>query len=111
MADLGLSTPLILDPARLGGGTGLGAKAMSAEDEARVAKEFEAVFLSQAVDEMLKTVDLGTMSGGHAEEMWRSFLAKAIADELAGAGTTSISEGVQSAIAGYRSAQGAGDAQ
>ena len=72
--------------------------------EAQAAKEFETVFLSQAIDEMLRTVDLGGMSGGHAEDTWRSFLAQAIADEIAGTGTTRISDGVESAIAGYRSA-------
>ena len=101
-----LSAPASLDPAMLAGAP---ARSGPASDEARAAKEFEAVFLTQAVDEMLKTVDLGAMSGGHAEETWRSFLARAIADEVAGAGTTSISEGVRAAIDGYRAAIGTSD--
>ena len=71
-------------------------------DEARVAREFEAMLLSQAVDQMLDTVEIGAMGGGFAEETWRSFLARAIAEEIAGTGATNISESVQSAIAGYR---------
>ncbi len=74
----------------------------NADKEAKVANEFASVFLTQVVDEMLQTVDLGVMSGGHAEETWRSFLASAIADEIANSGATSISENVRSAIARYR---------
>jgi peptidoglycan hydrolase FlgJ len=65
------------------------------------AREFEALFLSQTVDEMLKTVPAGIMGGGHAEEMWRSFLARAIADEIAGGGNTGIATNVEAAITGY----------
>lgn len=79
--------------------------AKAAGDDAWAAREFESVFLSQAVDQMLKTVKLGAMGGGHAEETWRSFLSRAIADEIAGTGSTAISESVSSAIAGYSTAQ------
>ena len=78
--------------------------ARSTADEANAAKEFESVFLSQAIDQMLRTVDLGGMSGGHAEETWRSFLSQAIADEIAGSGVTRISDGIESAISEYRDA-------
>lgn len=73
------------------------------EDETsrRIAREFEAVFLSQAVEEMLKNVDIGSFGGGHAEETWRSFLARAYAEELAAQGTTGIAQGVESTIAAY----------
>jgi peptidoglycan hydrolase FlgJ len=70
-------------------------------DAATSAREFEALFLSQTVDEMLKTVPAGIMGGGHAEEMWRSFLARAIADEIAGGGNTGIATSVEAAITGY----------
>lgn len=69
--------------------------------EAWAAQEFEAVFLTQAIDEMLKTVNIGSMSGGHAEETWRGFLAKSIADEIARSGVTNISGGVSTAISAY----------
>lgn len=80
-----------------------------ASKEAWAAQEFEAVFLTQAIDEMLKTVDIGAMGGGHAEETWRSFLAKSIADEIAQSGVTNISGGVSSAISAYREPLISGD--
>ena len=72
-----------------------------AAKKAWVAREFEAVFLTQAIDEMLKTVNIGSMGGGHAEETWRGFLAKSIADEIAQSGVTNISNGVTTAISAY----------
>ncbi len=72
------------------------------------AKEFEAVFLTQAVEEMMKTIDLGSFGGGHAEETWRSFLARAFADQIAGQGGTGISQSVESTIAAYRGASKTG---
>ena len=65
------------------------------------AREFEAMFLAQAVEEMLRSVDIGAMGGGHAEETWRSFLARAYADELAARGTTGIAQSVEAAMAAY----------
>lgn len=78
------------------------AKSPLFSEDARVAKEFEAMLLSQAVDQMLETVDIGAMGGGFAEKTWRSFLARAIAEEISGTGATRISESVKSAIADYR---------
>ncbi|MEM9972739.1 MAG: hypothetical protein AAF771_01065 [Pseudomonadota bacterium] len=80
-----------------------------AAKEAWAAQEFEAVFLTQAIDEMLKTVDIGAMGGGHAEETWRSFLAKSIADEIAQSRVTNISGGVTNAISAYREPMLPGD--
>ena len=74
---------------------------------AETAREFEAMFLSRTVDEMLKTVPQGVMGGGHGEEMWRSFLARAIAEEIAEGGRTGIAQSVETAIAGY--GRGAGE--
>ncbi|WP_407496448.1 rod-binding protein [Pseudooceanicola sp. MF1-13] len=68
------------------------------------AKEFEAVFLSQVMDEMLKTVNMGSLGGGFAEDTWRSFLAQAYAEELAEQGTTGIAQSVQKSIGAYRAA-------
>lgn len=70
------------------------------------AKEFEAVFLSQVMDEMLKTVNLGAMGGGFAEDTWRSFLAQAYAEQLADQGTTGIAQSVEKSIGAYRAAMG-----
>ncbi|GGE50719.1 hypothetical protein GCM10011360_42220 [Primorskyibacter flagellatus] len=68
------------------------------------AREFEAVFLTQVMEEMLKTVSMGTMDGGFAEETWRSFLARAYADQLALQGTTGIAQSVEASIGAYRAA-------
>jgi flagellar protein FlgJ len=77
--------------------------------EVETAREFEAMFLSQTVDQMLKTVPEGMLGGGHAEEMWRSFLARAIADEIASGGRVGVAQSVEAAIAGYNRAAGEGE--
>lgn len=73
------------------------------------AREFEAMFLSQVVDEITKTVDLGSFGGGDAEQKWRSFLANAIADEIAQQGTTGIAQNIETAINNYKQSQKQGD--
>ncbi|QFT47388.1 Rod binding protein [Roseivivax sp. THAF40] len=70
-------------------------------EAAVVASEFEAAFLAQSVDEMLKTSDVGAFGGGHAEEMWRSFLAKAVADKIATTSSTDVASQIEAAIAAY----------
>lgn len=77
----------------------------------KAAREFEAVFLTQAVEEMLKSVKLGNLSGGHAEETWRSFLARAYADELANRGTTGIAQSVETTIAAYSASSRGGSSE
>lgn len=71
-------------------------------------REFEALFLTQAVDEMMKTVDLGSFGAGNAEETWRSFLARAIADEIAGKSSIGLARNVETTIAAYNKAIGEG---
>jgi len=73
------------------------------------AREFEAMFLSHVVEEMMKTVNIGTFGGGEAEEKWRSFLTSAIADEIAGQGSTGISQSIEAAINSYESAKKQGE--
>ncbi|MFD1342031.1 rod-binding protein [Litorisediminicola beolgyonensis] len=68
----------------------------------KVAKEFEAVFLGQMVDEMFKTSKVDLFGGGHAEETWRSFLSNAVAESLAEQGGTGIAKQVAEAMAAYR---------
>ncbi|WP_102223658.1 rod-binding protein [Acidimangrovimonas sediminis] len=75
------------------------AKAVSA------ARDFESVFLTQMVEQMMKTVKLGNMDGGHAQEIWRSFLSKAIADQIADTGTTGIAQSVNGAMQAYDAAR------
>lgn len=66
------------------------------------AKEFEAMFLGQMVDEMLSTVEIGNFGGGHAEETWRSFLSDAIGRSIADQGSTGIADGIETAILRYQ---------
>lgn len=73
------------------------------------AREFEAMFLSHVVEEMMRTVNIGTFGGGEAEEKWRSFLTSAIADEIAGQGSTGISQSIEAAINSYESAKNQGE--
>lgn len=66
------------------------------------ARAFESVFLTQAVDEMLKTAEIGRFGGGQAEEMWRSFLARAMADKIAEGGTTGIARSIETLLTAYK---------
>ena len=90
--------------------TGLASDALRPEikqpDEAKEsAQKFEAMFLSQVVEEMIKTVDVGDYGGGEAEEKWRSFLASAVADQIAQQGGTGIAQSIETAINSYKTAQ------
>ena len=79
---------------------------VQAQDTAR---EFESMFLSQVVDEMMKTVKVGSFGGGEAEGKWRSFLSRAVADEIAGQGRTGIAQSIEASINSYKSAKSQGD--
>ncbi|MFC2970554.1 rod-binding protein [Acidimangrovimonas pyrenivorans] len=68
----------------------------------KVAQEFEAVFLTQTVDQMMKTVKLGDMDGGHAEATWRSFLAREMAQQIADSGTTGIAQRIETMLKAYK---------
>lgn len=67
----------------------------------KVAREFEAVFLTQAVDEMMKTVNMGSFGGGAGEEQWKSFLSREFANEIARSGTIGIAQSVESMLKAY----------
>lgn len=74
-------------------------KALSAE-EMEASKEFETVFLSQFVDEMLKTVDMGT--GENDGQMWRSFMSEALSKSLVEQGGLGLASNVQQMMAAYK---------
>ena len=83
-----------------------------ADPEARrAAQEFEAVFLTQVVEEMMSTVDIGSFGRGEAEDMWRGILAQSVADEIAAQGRTGIAQSVEGTIAAYRGGMRNGDGQ
>ena len=45
-------------------------------------KEFEKVFLTQFVDEMMKTAGASAFGGEQQADMWRSFMSEAVAGQL-----------------------------
>ncbi|SHF50055.1 Rod binding protein [Loktanella atrilutea] len=71
------------------------------EQVAESAKDFEAMFMGQMVDEMLSTIDIGSFGGGHAEETWRSFLSNAIGQSIADQSSTGIARHISSAMERY----------
>lgn len=77
-----------------------------ATDAARAAHEFEVVFLSQTVEEMMRGTTAGEFGGGHGEETWRSFLARAFAEEIASHGSIGIARSVEAGIAAYGRGEG-----
>lgn len=78
------------------------------EQEIAKAKEFEALFLSQFVDEMMKTVDLSAASGGKDMHMWRSFMSEAMAKSLVDQGGLGLSTSVQQMMSAYKTAGSGG---
>lgn len=65
------------------------------------AKGFEASFLTPMVDEMLRTAGPATFGAGQAEEVWRSFFASAIAEEIAEGGSTGIAQSLAQQMKAY----------
>lgn len=65
-------------------------------------RSFEAVFLSQVVDEMMKTVDIDATMGAHSAEMWRSVLSQALADGLMESGGLGIADSIESKLNAYK---------
>lgn len=96
-----MSTPPI-SPLAPGVANEANASAQGSGKEAELAKEFEAVFISQFVDEMMKTVDYGPAAGGQGAEMWRSFLSQALADKLSERGGLGLSGNITQMLGAYR---------
>lgn len=78
----------------------------TAEDRgpAEAAKAFEAVFLSQFVDGMLKSTSASAFGGQQQAEMWRSFMAEALAEELVEQGGLGLASNVEQQITAYNRA-------
>lgn len=66
-----------------------------------VSKDFEKVFLTQFVDQMLKTVGPTAFGGEKQADMWRSFLSEAIAGSLTEQGGFGIGTTVADVVAAY----------
>lgn len=67
-----------------------------------VALDFEKQVVTTMVEDMLKTSKVETFGGGHAEEMWRSFLARGIADSIVDSGGIGLAGSVNAAITAYQ---------
>ncbi|OWU83224.1 hypothetical protein ATO6_20360 [Oceanicola sp. 22II-s10i] len=79
--------------------------AKPAPDATAAAREFEAMFMTQMVDEMLKQVDMGSMGAGQAEQHFRYFLSEAIAEQMVEQGGTGLSRSLNAAMSAYAAAQ------
>jgi flagellar protein FlgJ len=66
---------------------------------AKVAKEYEGVFLQEMLGHMFKGLSTdGLFGGGHSEEIYRSLLLKEYANGLSDRGGLGISKALQSEI-------------
>lgn len=71
---------------------------------AETAKEFEAVFLTQFVDEMMKTTGDTAFGGKEQAEMWRSFMSEAVAKHLVDQGGLGLAGSVRQMMDAYTGA-------
>ena len=78
-----------------------------ADDPAAVkaARDFEAMFLTQMVDEMLKQVDMGDFGGGAGQDQFRYFMAEAFGKQIAEQGGGGIAQSLQQVIGAYAASQ------
>ena len=67
----------------------------------QTAKEFEAVFLTQFVDEMMKTSGESAFGTPEQAEMWRSFMSEAVAKHLVEQGGMGLSGPVEKMLSAY----------
>lgn len=82
------------DPAQAGKDT--------AHADVQATRAFETLFVSNMVDEMMKTVDMGSSMGEHPAAMWRSVLSEALAESLVANGGLGIAESIQHKISAYK---------
>jgi Rod binding domain-containing protein len=62
----------------------------------KTAQSFEASFLTTVLQNMFKQVDSSPpFSGGEGEDMWKSFLAEAMAKDMAKHGGVGVSKAVE----------------
>lgn len=67
-------------------------------DPAKIARDFEAVFIGQMTKLMMETVDTGSFSGGHGEEMFRGVLAEELGNAIARNGGIGLAPSVMDQI-------------
>jgi peptidoglycan hydrolase FlgJ len=82
-------------------------QAQSGDEVTRAAREFETVFLSQALNSMLEGVGGdGLFGGGQAEEQWKSFLGNEYARAIAETNTTGIAPAIETMLRAYTAQTG-----
>lgn len=73
------------------------------------AADFEAVFLSQFVDQMMKTTGDTAFGGEKQAEMWRSFMSEAVAKHLVEQGGLGLTGQVSEMLSAYSKTQSGRD--
>jgi Rod binding domain-containing protein len=68
---------------------------------AQTAHDFEAVFLTQFVDQMMKTAGDTAFGGEDQAEMWRSFMSEAVAKHLVEQGGLGLAGSVEQMMNAY----------
>lgn len=75
------------------------APARAAAGRSQTAKDFEAVFLRQAIEEMLPKDAAGIFGGGTGGDIWRSMMADEISKVLAERGILDLSRQLDGRLA------------
>jgi flagellar protein FlgJ len=96
MTALSLAAPQI-DPTALQTQTAMSAAELVKRGQIhKTAQNFEASFLSNMLQTMFKNVSTAPpFGGGPAEDMWKSFLAEAMAKQMASRGGIGVSRAVE----------------
>ncbi|NRB02726.1 MAG: rod-binding protein [Rhodobacteraceae bacterium] len=79
------------------------AKAQGAA-KTELGKDFETVFVTQFVDQMMKTIPPTAFGGEQQAEMWRSFMSEAVAKALVDQGGFGLGGSVDEMIGAYEAA-------
>ena len=69
--------------------------------EIQTGKDFEAVFLTQFVDQMMKTAGTTAFGGKQQADMWRSFMSEEIAKNLVEQGGLGLAGNVSDMLGAY----------
>lgn len=67
----------------------------------QTAHDFEAVFLTQFIDQMMKTAGDTAFGGEDQAEMWRSFMSEAVANHLVEQGGLGLAGSVEQMMKAY----------
>ncbi|MEI4472019.1 rod-binding protein [Frigidibacter sp. MR17.24] len=90
-------------------GTSAAGTSAAAQKRAEVATRFEAVFLTETVQQMLKEAGTGAIGSSDAEKTWNGFLAEAIAGKIAESRTTGIAQSIERMLGAYGETEGGGE--